>query len=345
MRFRTNVLFLFLLLTWTVSIAQDVQLSQYYNAPLYLNPALTGTANNTRAIVNYRNQWTALPSPFITYVASFDHYIAPASSGVGVMLQRDQQGDGHLTSTSANLYYSYHVWVSEKLTFIPAVSLGFTNRSVNYSDFIFGDQVSANGISGNPTTDQIVNGPTKNFVDIGSGGLLYSDRFWIGLSGFHLNKPNQAFVGNDKLPIRANFHGGYKFFLEKQSKLPAKYRQNELERSISPTFLYKSQGAYDQLDLGVYATWEPIMFGLWYRGIPIKKYKEGINNNESLVFYVGIKYQGLAFGYSYDLTISSFKPGSGGSHELSLMYQWEIPYKNYKPKKHPRKVSCPSFYR
>ena len=159
----------------------------------------------------------------------------------------------------------------------------------------------------------------------------------------HLNKPNQAFVGNSLLPIKASLHGGYKFFLNKPSKLAAKYRPYEKERSVIATFLYKSQGPYDQLDLGVYFLYEPIMFGLWYRGVPVKKYKEGVNNNESLIFYTGLKYHGLSVGYSYDLTISSLTPGSGGSHEISLIYQWEIFYKNYKPKKHPRKVSCPSF--
>jgi type IX secretion system PorP/SprF family membrane protein len=328
-----------------MGIGQDVQLSQYYNAPLYLNPALTGTINNTRAIVNYRTQWTSLPSPFVTYAASFDHYIAPYSSGVGMLLQRDRQGDGKLTSTSATLLYSYHVWVSEKVTFIPALQVGFTNRSVNYADFVFGDQLNASGANGLPTADNIVNGPNKNYVDIGTGGLLYSDKFWLGISAHHLNKPNQAFTGNFRLPIQTSIHGGYKFLLDEDRRLPQKYRLNSKEKSISPTFLYKSQGEYDQLDLGVYAIYEPLMFGLWYRGIPIKKYKEGINNNECLVFMAGIHYMGFTFCYSYDLTISTFKPASGGAHEIAVIYQWEIPYSNYRPKKHPRKVSCPSFYK
>lgn len=59
-----------------VSYAQDVQFSQFYNAPLYLNPALTGTSHSSRAILNYRNQWPTAGKPFITYAASFDHFFS-----------------------------------------------------------------------------------------------------------------------------------------------------------------------------------------------------------------------------------------------------------------------------
>ena len=60
------------------SDAQDVHFSQYYAAPLTLNPALTGLVNGVfRASFNYRNQWFNIPTlntiaPYQTYQASFD---------------------------------------------------------------------------------------------------------------------------------------------------------------------------------------------------------------------------------------------------------------------------------
>lgn len=333
----------FCLFTSIHLFGQDVQFSQYYNSPLYLNPALTGTGDNTRGILNYRSQWTALPSPYVSSALSFDHYIAPYNSGVGMIIKRDRQGDAGLASTDVSLIYSYHVYLGENLTFIPALQAGVVNRTINYADLVFGDQLSNSGATNLPTSDNFPMGAKKTFLDFSAGGILFSDKFWIGLSQHHLNKPNQSFVGESSLPRKMSLHGGYKIFLEEPVK-PGMYHSGRKEKSIIPTFNYKMQGEFDQLDLGVYGIYQHFMAGLWYRGVPVKKYKDGLNNNESLIMLVGVNYMGLSFGYSYDLTISSFKPGSGGAHEISLIYEWEIPYQ-YKGKKRPRKVSCPKFYR
>lgn len=55
--------------------AQDIQFSQFYAAPLYLNPAMTGASEMTRIGVNYRNQWPGLDQTFNAYSAYADHYI------------------------------------------------------------------------------------------------------------------------------------------------------------------------------------------------------------------------------------------------------------------------------
>jgi hypothetical protein len=47
-----------------VARAQDPQLSQFFAAPLYLNPALTGTTFEDRLTANYRLQWTSLPKGY-----------------------------------------------------------------------------------------------------------------------------------------------------------------------------------------------------------------------------------------------------------------------------------------
>jgi len=45
------------------------------------------------------------------------------------------------------------------------------------------------------------------------------------------------------------------------------------------------------------------------------------------------------FGYSYDITVSALSNSTGGSHELSLGFQFECRPK----KKRFRAISCPSF--
>ena len=46
--------------------AQDPQFSQFYAAPLYLNPAFAGSSELARVGINYRNQWPAMPGNFVT---------------------------------------------------------------------------------------------------------------------------------------------------------------------------------------------------------------------------------------------------------------------------------------
>ena len=52
--------------------AQDIHFSQFFQAPLLVNPSLTGVFNgDQRAIVQYRNQWDEF-APYTTYSFSID---------------------------------------------------------------------------------------------------------------------------------------------------------------------------------------------------------------------------------------------------------------------------------
>jgi hypothetical protein len=117
------------------------------------------------------------------------------------------------------------------------------------------------------------------------------------------------------------------------------------ERSVAPTIQYRHQGQWDQMDIGMYFTFEPIIIGTWYRGIPFKKVN-GYANNESLVFLLGLTKRGpkdiLNIGYSYDFTLSKLGGGSGGAHEFSIMYSWSTRDPR-KPPKDKLMIPCPKF--
>lgn len=338
-RIRYFCSFLFLLLILSENaLSQDPQLSQYYNAPLYINPAFAGTGDNARAILNYRNQWPGVGPAYTTFAASLDHHIPTINSGIGLMILRDKQGAGGFSSTEISPVFSYQVSLSDQWTFRPGLQASFISRGADYSNFIFGDQLRNNGSIHKSSQDNLIlNGRRNNYLDFSAGGLLYTDNLWIGLSAHHLNRPDQSVTEDQKfpLPVKASLHAGYRIPLQSEY-----LRRNEKERYVIPTFMYKSQGKFDQLDLGVYFLYEPIMLGMWYRGIPVKS-MESSSNNESLVFLAGLNYEGFTVGYSYDLTISKLGPASGGSHEISLIYEWEVPYR--KKKKVMKKLPCPKF--
>ncbi|UII30174.1 type IX secretion system membrane protein PorP/SprF [Fulvivirga ulvae] len=346
---RPLILFCLLMLAAPVVVtAQDPQFSQFYAAPLYLNPAFAGAMQQPRVGLNYRNQWPAIEANFVTISAYFDTYIESKNSGVGFLLMRDTEGQAGLKSTSVGLQYAYQLYITNWLTFRPGFQAAFYNRNVNFSDLTFGDQFDPNtGEVINPTGETFGN-LSKNFLDLSAGGVLYTKNAWLGVAAHHLNKPDQAFEESadpKELPTKLSLHGGVKLLFSPGTMGSGLYARPQ-ERSLTPTFQYKTQGEFDQLDLGLYLTLEPLIFGTWYRGLPFKKL-EGFNNNESIVLLVGFTKKGgngevFNIGYSYDYTISKLGSGSGGAHELSVSYSWSSRDPR-KPPKNVMQIPCPDF--
>src|SRR5690554_1576323 len=104
-----HVVFLFLIILFSEAQAQDAQFTQFYAAPLYLNPAFAGTTYQSRVIFNNRYQWVSLPKPYVTYSASFDHNLEKYNSGIGVIAVVDRAGSGILNSTNLGFLYSYKI--------------------------------------------------------------------------------------------------------------------------------------------------------------------------------------------------------------------------------------------
>ena len=332
-----------LLCSWS-AMAQDPQFTQFYAAPLYLNPAFAGSALAPRVTVNYRNQWPAITN-YVTSVASVDHYMPSLNSGVGLMVLNDNQGQGQIRSTEISGLYAYQFGITENSTVRLGVQASYVNRNINYFGLTFGDQITSQGFTGTPSRDPILIGgqPKNSYVDFSTGGLYYSDWFWIGASAHHINRPSQGFFVGDqtRLPIKGSVHGGLRIPLAGFTGLG-----DELERevSISPAFLYKFQGKYDQVDLGAYLTYSPLTLGVWYRGLPIKKYQQNINNNDALALLVGYRQDKFSIGYSYDATVSSLGMASGGAHEISLSYIFDpLEGKTKRSRKKSRQLSCPKF--
>ena len=98
---------------------QDPQFSQFYAAPLYMNPAFAGSTQQGRVGINYRNQWPAIDANFTTISAFADFYIEDKNSGVGGLLTRDYVGVVGLQSISFSLQYAYQLEITKELSFRP----------------------------------------------------------------------------------------------------------------------------------------------------------------------------------------------------------------------------------
>lgn len=308
-----------------------MQYSQYYACPLYLNPAFTGGSLAPRISTNYRNQWSKFSNQPEGATFTFDHYFENLNSGVGIIANL-HSASSILRNNEIGLLYSYNLKIGEEQYIRFGLQSNFVNRRVDFSDLVFPDQIDRN--DNTPSIEKQKYAPV-NYVDFSSGLLYYTPKYWLGIVTHHLNRPNQSvFKSNldeSRLPMKISLHGGYNLVFDEF------VRSGELpKRVLTPSFNYKRQGKFEQLDIGSYYTLSPLTFGLWYRGIPFKKDNSNHIKNESLVFSLGYRQENISIGYSYDFSISKIRP-SGGSHEISVAYRFEP----IETRKHKRRWNMP----
>jgi type IX secretion system PorP/SprF family membrane protein len=318
--------------------AQDPEFSQYYSAPLHLNPAFAGTGSNHRFIANYRNQWPAITNGFVTKALSYDYSLDHLNSGIGVLVMLDKAGTAGLRSTQINFQYAYKVHIADKWVFSPGLNFGLAWRNVDFNKLIFNDQLSFDNDNPPPSADYNNINSTMYF-DFGAGALLYSRKIWFGFSAAHLNRPNRSLMDQEAaIPIKTTIHGGIRIplyhGLMKRDKVAA----------IAPSFVYKNQGRFDQLDIGTYFLYEPIVVGLWYRGIPLKQNVKDNISQDAIVIILGFQLEKIELSYSYDLTISDLGPVAGGAHEVAVKYMLYTA-RSEKNKNKQKIIPCPAFYK
>lgn len=330
---KKNLVYIYLFCSCSV-FSQHFQFSQFYAAQIYLNPAFTGASSCTRFSMNYRNQWNLTPGAFNTFQVSFDKPMRKYNSGVGITLFSDKAGPNSLKSNQVSGLYAYELKINKRLVARAGLSAGFTQRSIDYSNLLFGDQIARGGGASNSVDG---NGSKILYFGLNAGYLMYSENIWGGIAFSNLTRPNQSLTGdNSPLPVEIKFHGGYKYKINDQAD------KSKDQHFVTAAFNYKRSLRFNQIDVGAYYARGYLVFGMWYRGIPIVHKPYGwYKNNDALVFVAGISGDKVQIGYSFDYTISKLTlSSSGGSHELSMMY---LLCSKKKKKKKLIMVSCPKF--
>jgi type IX secretion system PorP/SprF family membrane protein len=315
-----------------MSYGQDIQYSQYYAAPLYLNPALAGVSDGSRLIFNYRSQWASLPSAFTSSSVSYDINLYNVNSGVGVVMNYDKAGSGGLRTITFGGVYSYDLQVRRNLSIRAGVGLWYNQRNIDWSKLQFNDQL----VSGNETSyESAYDMEDTRYFDIPLGIIMYGEWYWVGYSIYHVNTPNYSLVGMESmLDPRHTVHAGVRM-VTKMS------RNNQVEQSLFFSANYKAQNKWDQFDIGAYYFMDPVFIGLWYRGLPgLKSYESGYSNQDAVVLMGGVKVKKLKFIYSYDITTSDLWQNTGGSHEISVTLEH---YKKRTKRKRRLRLKCPDF--
>lgn len=305
--------------------AQDPQFTQFYANKLYLAPSFAGATKQNRVALIYRNQWAGIPGAFNTMAFSYDHYFPTFNSGLGITAVRDVAGTGHLGMTQFGLAYSYDFQIKDNFHVRPGLNIQYSLYGIDFARLTFIDQL----LSGSSTTME--SPPTDNNIGALDGAtsvLVYSSKFWSGLCVDHLFRPNESFYSNYAIvPVRYSFFGGVQVVRNGKLLKP-------IDESLSIAYMYRQQGDKKQLDLGLYWYKSPIVMGFWYRGIP------GLNSErgDAVAVLLGYKTSKFSIGYSYDFTISNLINSTHGSHEISLVYEFNTTHR-----KKIHAIPCPEF--
>lgn len=296
-----------------VIFAQDPQFSQFYSAPLNLGPSMAGAYESSRIIANYRDQWPKLSGRFVTYSISYDNFFPKFRSGLGLFFLQDKAGGGKVVTTHASLHYSYRIVLNYKKLFLqPGVSLQYIKRDINFSSLVFADQYMGSTIL--PSSIESPVTYRDGHADYSASMLLFGKNFWSGLTAANLMSLSNSLTNNPAYaPVKFTFFGGYKFTLPKRI-------MNKTDQNIFVAYHFRNQAQLYQLDLGLYYKRQPLMIGLWYKGISL------VNNNfsqDALVFLLGVEFEKISFSYSYDFTVSPLITTTGGANEIVLMYKFD----------------------
>jgi len=312
----------------TISFSQDPTFSQFYANALYLAPSFAGATEEYRFAINYRNQWPAIPGVFHTYSISFDKALVNFNSGIGVLATYDVAGSGDLSTTNIGLLYSYDFNINESWHIRPGINFKFTYLGLNIYKLVFASQMTGSG-----TVPTVYPPPFDNVadVDFATSGLVYNDRVWGGFTLDHLLNPRQSFYGNEsRLPVKFNLFGGIQILRRTRLK-------QTLQEVLSIAINIQKQAKFYQTDVGLYYYREPLIFGVWYRGIPFATSQAG----DAVIGLIGVKTKQLHLGYSYDFTISNLITSTSGSHEVSLVYEFNS--LSLGQKRRIRAIPCPEF--
>jgi type IX secretion system PorP/SprF family membrane protein len=328
------------------AMAQDIHFSQFYMAPLQLNPAMTGVMNcNQRLGANYRNQWASVlrDKAFQTYQVAYDAKIPTGRYdyfGLGGSIWSDVAGSLSFRSTLLNLDFAYTKKMGgyrKKASYLSmGAKIGLAQRGLNLLDAKWGTQNE--GGQWNPTKpslEPVFGGPSGRdnflFADVSAGLMWFSvmdenNNFYIGGAYDHINRANQSFDTDPtkNVPLLSKFtiHAGGEF-------------QTNDRITLLPGIVTFLQGPYLQINGGTSMRFllgsskrsaEAIQFGAWARlGNKVgEDNKGGGILMDALILSTRFDYSQFSLGFSYDYNVSGLQTATNGNGSFEFALQYKI---------------------
>ncbi len=326
--------------------AQDKHFTQFYAAPLTLNPALTGAFDGRyRAGMIYRDQWrNVLDNPYRTLAASIDvkfdlnlNSRYKDAFAVGLLFYNDEVSGIDFSTNQIALSGAFHKGLDYDKTQFLSVGFqgGLAQRNINYERLFFDDQFNSLDAYDLATGEEL---PENNFTysDL-SVGVNYTFKpsrkmsFFIGGAMHHVLRPQVTFYGAEEPSGDSRLYSQYSAQLS--ANLPIAERV-----SLSPRYLIAIQGPHMEMNTGANIRYQidtyganALHIGTWVR--PVSNFDNALDL-DALVLLLGLELNAVMIGLSYDLNLNDISTTRQGAFELSLTYIGEFDN---------NEIFCPKF--
>ncbi len=300
--------------------AQDIHFSQYYSAPLTINPALTGSFNGDyRAGLNYRTQWASVTVPYKTFDIFGDFNLGRKIYNrnyysMGMNIIADRAGDGALTVTKLIASGAYHFILDHAKTndLSLGAQFGWVQKKIDFTKLYFDSQWNDAGFDTQLATGENYKNATTSYPDAALG-ISYSYNGPKNISAnagfaiYHLIRPQDSFYDDaNQLGTRPVFNVGINYLFNDHL-------------SIAPSIYYEAQKKASEFLLGGMLQYDiskdPAVNTKLYLGFygRIK---------DAMIPAAGFEITHWRFIMNYDVNTSELKPASNGkgAFEISLIY-------------------------
>ena len=288
--------------------AQDPIFSLFESTAMNFNPSHVGNEDYSRVAIGYRNQYPTYKSPFVTYMASYDLYIEPAKSGLGLMIMNDKVGNGAFNTTSVSVAYSYNLQLSSDLRMRGGLSLSYISRKRDPNGLIFPDMPYFNGNIAYPAGYPVI---SNNTIYVGFGATLLYKRFKTGAALFNLGGQQLSESSVISLPNPVKVTA----YMSVDIPLIQRYNKRALKEDVlvmSPYIRYIKQYGFDDVDIGAYFDFDMFFVGLAHRS------DTGFKNS-TFVIGTGLRTKLFNIGYSANFGNIGRDSRYFSAHEISVV--------------------------
>ncbi|NCQ10837.1 MAG: type IX secretion system membrane protein PorP/SprF [Bacteroidetes bacterium] len=322
--------------------AQDIHFSQFTMTPLLLDPSQAGKGNDQRAIINYRNQWSSVASPFKTYGFSYDTHFNKKQKkdnffGTAISVYSDKAGDIDLGLTILNLSLAYHIKLNQESFLSAGLQGGFMQSSLSDANLRFQSQFDGEGHNGTLNSGEnfantsffepdFALGVSYYYASNGMSAKVISNNGFdgqkvnVGVAIHHVASPNFSFLeeNTDNLNFRYVLHtntsfgiGGINMAIQPSGFIA--YQQKATDILLGSYFRYnlKEKSKYSHFSNGA-----ALSLGIHYRF------------GDAFIPSFLLEMGSFAFGVSYDMNVSGLSAASNGQggYELSIRYVSPNPF-------------------
>lgn len=331
--------------------AQDIHFSQFANAPLSLNPSMTGVMScDMRITANYRNQWASVlgTNAFVTYAAGFEGRLAAGRNdyvGLGAQLWADKAGTSSFSTIQVAGSASYIKRLGGRGSYENYLSaglqLGVLQRSVRTMSLLYGTNWNQNNESVDPNlnTNEALLDENITSADFNAGLIWFmaldkdnKSNFHVGMSFSHLNRSNLSFEQGqfEAIYTKYTLHAGAEFRVKRKL-------------ALLPGLLFHKQGVSMQTNIG-----SSVKFDLSKRSRSSQAFEIGlwtrlVNDidkslaSDAMIVTTAFRHSSHRFGLSYDINVSSLAPATKGNGSFEFAYRYTMCGKS------SRRLPCPAF--